>query len=81
MSYKNKFKFSAGAAGAVAIGAFAMGALAIGALAIGRLAIGRLKLGKGSLGSLENGLKVKELYVENTLQLPGEQSAQLREPA
>jgi hypothetical protein len=87
MSQKAKFKFSAGAVGAVAIGSFAVGALAIGALAIGRLAIGRLKLGSGSLGSLEIGeltvrrLKVQELQVEETLQLPAGQNRELREPA
>jgi len=67
MSQKTKFKFSAGAIGAIAIGSFAVGALAIGALAIGRLAIGRFAVGKGKLGSLEIGeltvrrLKVKDL--------------------
>src|SRR5882724_3189848 len=87
MSQKAKFKFSAGAVGAVAIGAFAVGAVAVGALAIGRLAIGRLAVGRGKLGSLEIGeltvrrLKVKELQVENTLQLPGGQGRELQEPA
>ena len=87
MSQKNKFKFSAGAVGAVAIGSFAVGAFAIGALAIGRLCIRRFAVQKGSLASLEIGeltvrrLKVKELQVEDTLQLPGAQGRELREPA
>jgi hypothetical protein len=87
MSQKTKFKFSAGAVGAVAIGSFAIGVFAIGVLAIGRLFVRRFAVQKGSLASLEIGeltvrrLKVKELQVEDNLKLPVGQSRELQEPA
>jgi hypothetical protein len=84
MSQKTRFKFSAGALGAIDIGSFAR---LRSALSRSALVVGGLKLGKGSFGSLEIGeltvrrLKVKELQVEENLQLAAEQSRELREPA